>query len=558
MKLSTLIMILAICTTGLSAQFAGGSGKLYDPYQVLTVDHLALISSYRDAHFVQLVDLDISLSPYATGAGWIPIGSVNEPFTGSYNGDGFQISNLMINRMAARQGMFGFAENASFQNINLRDVDITGSNMIGALLGRGEYCQVINCSVNGRIHGLDCIGAMIGDAWFSLIHTCTVDLAIQGNEAVGGISGWAYNTKIRGCSSHFSQSSALYGLGGIAGYCFNGTEISGCTFSGQLYCGGSGCGGIAAEAHFTTIEDCQVLSGTMLTGGGAGGILGKGEVSVQIINCHSHLSIRGLVTAGGLAGWLGGYSSIETSFSTGDVEGYYYIGGLVGSISYSSAIDCYATGNVDGYQYVGGFLGSMSSNGVLIRNCYSIGAVTAGDSTTSGGFVGLGYANQAVSCYWNTETSGWDQSPAGEGRTTQEMIFPYGNETYTDWDFSRIWSHDLTHQNGGYPYLQFGVTPVQEQLEQVPPAPVMFASPNPFKKELRIKLNSPIESHDAYLKVYDIRGRKINCLKVHKGSSDLVWDGKDGARKTCPSGIYILSLETNGTRGKAIKVTLLR
>ncbi|MDD2332128.1 MAG: T9SS type A sorting domain-containing protein [Candidatus Cloacimonetes bacterium] len=558
MKMSIVFMFVFAWTGVLSAQFAGGNGEVGDPYQVLTLEHLAMISAYRNAHFVQIADLDFSYSPYAYGEGWVAIGASDDPFTGSYNGGGYQISNLMINRRVTNQGLFGYAENADFRNINLADVSLIMGNGCGALIGSAMYCQVMNCTVNGNIDGLDCLGTIIGAAYFCEIDKCTIDIALYGNEAVGGISGWVYDSRISNCSSHFSQSSALYGLGGIGGICFADTDITNCQFSGQLYCGGSECGGIAGEAEYTSFANCQATSGSMLTSGDAGGIVGQAIISVHIINCLSNLSIRGLSTAGGLAGWYGGYSSIDSSYSTGDVEGYYNIGGLVGALSLSSAIDCYATGNVEGDTHVGGFLGSMSESGVMVRNCYSIGAVTASDTATSGGFAGSGYPNQVFQSYWNIETSGWDTSSAGEGRSTQEMIWPYGEGTYEGWDFSAIWGHDLIGQNCGYPQLRFGVTPNLDYLEQVPPVPALLASPNPFHKELRIKLVNPGRFYDACLKIYDLRGRKITSLTIPKGCPELLWDGKDKAGKPCCSGVYILKLDTPGARGRAIKVTLVR
>jgi hypothetical protein len=380
---------------------------------------------------------------------------------------------------------------------------------------------------------------------------------LLGNEAVGGISGWTYDTQISDCHSHFSQSSTLYGLGGIAGYCFAGSEISDCSFSGSLYCGGSGCGGIAGQASYTTIERCQATGGSMLTSGDAGGIVGDAEVSVQIMNCHSNIQIRGLHTAGGLAGWVGGYSSIESCSSTGDVEGYYYLGGLVGALNNSSAIDCYATGNVDAYNHVGGFVGTMSQSGIYVRNCYSTGAVTSTEPSTTGGFAGVGNPAQVIHSYWDTQSSGYATSPAGEGRTTAQMIWPYDADTYTGWDFETVWAHDTGNVNGGYPILRNCTTPANDPIAQVPPAADLSAGPNPFKDVLRIRL-CDVNRKNARLSVYDIKGRKIRSIAVPGGSSQLIWDGRDEDQRPCPNGIYILRLSAGKDLAGAIRVTLLR
>lgn len=72
-----------------------------------------------DKNYMQ--QCDIELSPDE----WKPIGTRAHPFTGSYNGNGFEIKGLtMVNPKATLIGMFGCAENANIYNITLRDYDI--------------------------------------------------------------------------------------------------------------------------------------------------------------------------------------------------------------------------------------------------------------------------------------------------------------------------------------------------------------------------------------------------------------------------------------------------
>lgn len=68
---------------------------------------------------------------YLSSDEWIPIGTKDDPFTGTYSGNGFEIIGLtMKDPDAARVGMFGWAKNAEIHNITLRDYDIesAGSN----------------------------------------------------------------------------------------------------------------------------------------------------------------------------------------------------------------------------------------------------------------------------------------------------------------------------------------------------------------------------------------------------------------------------------------------
>lgn len=84
---------------------------------------------------------DISLS----AGDWVPIGTWDAPFTGTYNGNGFEIKGLtMTDPDAEIIGLFGVAKNAHIYNITLRDYDITsaGKNAanksVGAILAIGQ------------------------------------------------------------------------------------------------------------------------------------------------------------------------------------------------------------------------------------------------------------------------------------------------------------------------------------------------------------------------------------------------------------------------------------
>ncbi|MDE6620810.1 MAG: hypothetical protein K2K74_10060, partial [Lachnospiraceae bacterium] len=76
---------------------------------------------------------------------WVPIGTWDAPFTGTYNGNGFEITGLtMTDPDAEIIGLFGVAKNAHIYNITLRDYDIAGAGKnaanksVGAVLAIGQ------------------------------------------------------------------------------------------------------------------------------------------------------------------------------------------------------------------------------------------------------------------------------------------------------------------------------------------------------------------------------------------------------------------------------------
>ena len=74
------------------------------------------------------------------GAGFIPIGNSQNPFTGSLNGDGFAINNLTINSSAAYVGLFGMiGSGGSVQNLGIGNISLTATGWNGS---GGDYAHV--------------------------------------------------------------------------------------------------------------------------------------------------------------------------------------------------------------------------------------------------------------------------------------------------------------------------------------------------------------------------------------------------------------------------------
>ena len=85
-----------------------------------------------DKNYMQQADIALSADE------WIPIGTWENPFTGTFNGNGFEITGLtMTDPDAKLVGLFGVAKGAELYNITMRDYDITsaGSNVSGKSVG---------------------------------------------------------------------------------------------------------------------------------------------------------------------------------------------------------------------------------------------------------------------------------------------------------------------------------------------------------------------------------------------------------------------------------------
>ena len=203
--------------------------------------------------------------------------------------------------------------------------------------------------------------------------------------------------------------------------------------------------------------------------------------SGNIINLGlTNIDVKGKYRgAGGFAGI--NYGTIDRCFVKGSVAG----SGSCGMVRRNSGTiaNSYFRGNVLGYS-------GFTDNGNNVNNCYTIVEISPSQGSSTEGLRGFSDGSP-VNCYWNIETSGITLGEGGEGRTTEEMTFPYSSNTYINWDW-RIWKPDVNHDlNDGYPYHR----PLNEVFTRTPePA----ENPFPSHECLSITLNSELKWQVAF------------------------------------------------------------
>ncbi|WP_409226792.1 GLUG motif-containing protein [Gudongella sp. SC589] len=408
-------------------EFAGGSGTVSDPYQIATAEHLNNVRKYLDANFIQIEDID--LADYVTtggdyyndGKGWEPIGSTLNPFTGSYDGDNGNITNLSISGSDSRIGLFGTTSETSFiHDLNLIDVSIDGREFIGGIVGV-SYGTIEACSVTGTIEGI---------------------------MSVGGIAGWTRDGEIRLSSGSCTIANKTPTQGSRLGIIVGDNEaaiIESCTGSGIVQGIGSVGGIVGLNRGSGEIRDSFSDATVTGTTNYAGGLVGESQGTIS--NSYS----TGNVSGGGYVGGLSGYNSgtIDKTFALGFVEGSdNFVGGLVG-MNDASISNSYAYGNVIGDQYVGGLIGihGYYNSSSALSNCYSTGVVNG--TFRWGGLVGYkASASTVTSSYWDIDASGITSSAAGMGYTSLQMT---DSSNFGGWDFVTVWDID---EGISYPYLR--------------------------------------------------------------------------------------------------------
>ena len=210
---------------------------------------------------------------WTTGDGWSPIGSLSNPFSSVFEGNGFMMAHLYINRSNDNNvGLFSVSDTEQIQNIRLSEVNVSGQTSVGGLVGINGGI-IINSHVTGTVHSLSsAVGGLVGRNRRQIIYSfANVTVTQQAGHSAGGLVGVNRGT--------IRESSA---------------------------------------------------SGRVEGNTDAGGLAGNNEFG-SIINSYATGMVRGDSRVGGLTGVNVG--SIINSYATGMVTGNSDSGGLVGSHS---------------------------------------------------------------------------------------------------------------------------------------------------------------------------------------------------------------------------------
>ena len=164
---------------------------------------------HEDAEINVVLDSDINLNNQP----WTPIGTgenYGEIFTGSFDGQGHTIYNVNVQSETDDAGLFGHAMSRTvIKNLTVENATVSGTERVGALIGKANNCDIINCHVvNVTVTGDSKIGALVGDLISAGVKDCTVTSAVvSGNERVSGLVG---RTRVDGKAATETHSRVLY------------------------------------------------------------------------------------------------------------------------------------------------------------------------------------------------------------------------------------------------------------------------------------------------------------------------------------------------------------
>ncbi|MGJ0455719.1 YDG domain-containing protein [Aliarcobacter cryaerophilus] len=279
--------------------FEDGFGTTLNPYKITNWTQLQNINNSNvvgsSYYFSLLNNINSSTTGYMgnSGEGWNPIGN---SFNGNFDGLGNTISDLYINRPSQDYiGLFGHTYYATIKNIGIKDLDITGKDYVGALVGYNEYGAISNSYATGNVTG-NYVGGLVG-----LDHGTISNSYATGNVTgnyVGGLVGENHGT-----------ISNSYASGTVSG-----------SF-GSSYVGG------LVGGNYGTIEN-SYASGSVNGSGNVGGLVGVnyGTISKSFYDKDTNIaSMDDIDTYGKTKTEILSLFSNLTGWGTGagaSVEGY--------------------------------------------------------------------------------------------------------------------------------------------------------------------------------------------------------------------------------------------
>ncbi len=388
----------------------GGATYVSVPQAVIaiaTYDDLKNIGTHwqylLDGRYRLTGDIDASSSRNENGGmGFKPIGTKESPFVGSFNGAGYTISGLYINRPETDYaGLFGFVQQGTIDSLGVAG-EVTGRSKVGLLVGENYFSFTISNSFSvGSVSGTDYVGGLIGITQSPIIN----------------------------CFSRASVSASNSYAGGLIGYA-NEIVLGGVTYSSSI------------ENSYSTGN----VFGVRDIGGLVGSLLGS-----TIDNSYGAGSVSGTnYKVGGLTG--SSYSSeVNNSYSTGDVSGYHLVGGLIGLSQNSGITNSYSTGYVSSKGDIGGLVGKMGDS-TAIHSFWNIETSGQTLSDKGSGLTTTVMKEEAQFTGWNFTTS-WnihegESYPGLRNVNNAPMAFRDSNSVATSFPLNQLLINDYDIESG--------------------------------------------------------------------------------------------------------------
>ena len=348
---------------------------------------------WTDANFILGTDIDLSsftLSRSVVASNWMPIGTSEKPFTGTFDGNGYTIKNLTIVEPEAKEGkayigFFGYAKDATIKNVTFENVYINipcldidhSQGHIGAVAGSLEGKSLIeNVTVKGDItvyatqdaNGASRVAVVAGGNSYGNVTMKNVHvIANEGSSLIANNNTGALAGQLQGkiyfenCSSNIDVTVNKFFAGGLIGIAPQDATFKNCHTTGDV--------AVVAGREGRHNDEYRV-------GGIAGGWTdGKNNVCT-LIECSYTGNVSGKNSDGSVAepldymGYVGrGYTLANCAGSKVIIDGKEFV---------QKYDDKYGIYSVDGADYISdGLYYNESNKTYVVHNANGLVAVAS-------------------------------------------------------------------------------------------------------------------------------------------------------------------------------------
>ena len=169
--------------------FEGGTGTSDNPYQITNIQQLQNINVALTAHYILNNNIDANATRnWNQGKGFSPIGpSPTQAFEGAFDGKGFIISDLYINRPSEYSiALFGVVRGSAtndvlITNLGLEKVQIVGNIEAASIVGVSEYLTISKSYATGFIKGNSWVAGLV-----AVPNESTIDESYFAGKVTGG------------------------------------------------------------------------------------------------------------------------------------------------------------------------------------------------------------------------------------------------------------------------------------------------------------------------------------------------------------------------------------
>ena len=269
-------------------------------------------------------------------SGWQPVGNCNlfnnacrgRLFTASFEGRGYVISNLYINRPDFDTGFFG-AASGSINQVALLNATVRGSAYTGALVGWNSNGTLSNSYVTGSVSGSGYTGGLVGYQKAGTISNSYTTASVLGGALgnTGGLVGFQDSGSITNSYATGSVTGRGINTGGLIGHVSTGT-LSNSYATGWVTSSAANTGGLVGHQFVGNLSNSYATGWVTSSGANTGGLVGYqvgDQFSITLSSSYFDTTTTGLsqgVGSDSSASGVTGLTTIQMQTTSGASDTY--------------------------------------------------------------------------------------------------------------------------------------------------------------------------------------------------------------------------------------------